>query len=704
MKSLHFLFILFFSFSYSQNDTIKTRTIQEVTIKGKKKQVEQTKSGIILNVLGTVLEQKDNVSEILKFAPNVSQIGGLKILGSDRIQIILNGKEVKINPEQFQTFLSSIDAKSIKNIEIVDKPDASLDSKYTSQIIINTKKIIGIDASLGMGTNYNFKFGQNSDASFSANFGKLSLYSSGNFFQSFSKFSGDNALKINDNSLIRNGVEYGDLKRLGYNGTINLNYDFNDKNSLSFLYDYTVDEDLDKNFNYDYKLQTLLISDSAISVRNYFENIDKTHTFSLQYVYKPGENGSKLTMNADYAIDNFNLPFHSLCYYYKNNYLLNTSDISQNTKLSYKIFTASTDYQKVINDKNNFSIGAKYSNSTNMNILNYYNTGNFVSENSQHFNFFENIFTGYFKYTYKPGKLSYGIGIRNEFTADKFHNDNNFSGNLNYNNFLPSLLISYGINKNNSLYFLLRKEIFRPNFFSYDPTVFLLLPNEKSSGNENLKPVKSYKVQSGYTLHQKYSIILQYTYSTDNIVSIPKARTDNYIFTKPENAGYQNQVLLNLSIPIKFTKFWESTNKFNFIFKDFRLPELNSFYKTYFATIESTQSFILPKDITLDIDLSYTSPNQNKFTYYYSNFNCGFSTVVPIFQKKGNIRFGVSDIFNTEKTKYYSDVNGIYQYEYMKFNTREFFLKFTYYFKTGKEMEGEIRDSDVREMLNRTGK
>lgn len=197
---------------------------------------------------------------------------------------------------------------------------------------------------------------------------------------------------------------------------------------------------------------------------------------------------------------------------------------------------------------------------------------------------------------------------------------------------------------------------------------------------------------------------MQYTYSTDNIVSIPKARTDNYIFTKPENAGYQNQVLLNLSIPIKFTKFWESTNKFNFIFKDFRLPELNSFYKTYFATIESTQSFILPKDITLDIDLSYTSPNQNKFTYYYSNFNCGFSTVVPIFQKKGNIRFGVSDIFNTEKTKYYSDVNGIYQYEYMKFNTREFFLKFTYYFKTGKEMEGEIRDSDVREMLNRTGK
>ena len=686
-----------------QNDSLKTKEIEKIVIKGKKKQIEQTEKGIVLNVSGTSLEQKDNASEILKFSPNVSQTSGLKVLGSNRIQIILNGKEVKIKPEQFQTFLSSINAKAIKNIEVIDRPDASLDSKYNSQIIITTKTIEGIDASVGLGTSYNFKFGQNADASIMATFGKLKVYTSGSFFQNFSKFEGDDLLKIKENNLERYGTNDGNLKRLGYNGTLTLDYDFNENHNLSFLYDYTVDKDLDKNFNYNYLVKTPAVSDSTISTKNYFENIDKTHTFSLQYNYKPDKKGSNLTINSDYAIDKFNLPFSSLTNYYRSNSILKTEDIIQNTKLSYDIFTTSVDYKKVLNDKNNFSIGLKYSNSSNLNILDSYESNIFVPENSQHFDFFENIYAGYFRYSYKPGKFSYNFGIRNEFTDDKFHTNKNFSGKLNYNNLLPTATISYTINENNRLYFYLGKEISRPNFFSYDPTIFVSPPNEKSSGNENLKPIKTYKIQSGYTLKQKYSMILQYTYSVDNIVYIPRLTDDNYIFTKPENGGFQNQLLLNLSIPIKFAKFWQSTNKFNLVYRDFRLPELKEFYKSYYTTIESTQSFTLPKDISVDVDISYTSPYRNKYNYNYDNFNCGISAAMPLFKEKANVRLGMSDIFNTNRSKYYSDVNGIYQYNYMKYKTRGFFLKFTFNFKSGKETEDISRDSSAREILRRTG-
>ena len=155
---------------------------------------------------------------------------------------------------------------------------------------------------------------------------------------------------------------------------------------------------------------------------------------------------------------------------------------------------------------------------------------------------------------------------------------------------------------------------------------------------------------------------------------------------------------------MKFAKFWESTNKFNFVYRDFHLSELNEFYKSYYTTIESTQSFSLPKDISIDIDLSYSSPYRNKYNYNYGNFNCGFSTAVPLFQKKVNLRLGILDIFNTNRNKYYSDVNDIYQYDYMKYRTREFFIKFTFNFKSGKETEDIYRDSSVREILNRTGK
>lgn len=703
-----FCFLLFFTvfnLFFSQNkDSLTTKEIEEISIKGKKKQIEQTEKGIVLNVSGTSLEQKDNASEILKFSPNVSQTSGLKILGSNRIQIILNGKEVKIKPEQFQTFLSSINAKTIKKIEVIDKPDASLDSKYNSQIIITTKTVEGIYTSVGLGTSYNFKFGQNTDASIMATFGKLKVYTSGNFFQSFSKFEGDNLLKIKENNLERKGTNDGNLKRLGYNGTLTLDYDFNENHSLSFLYDYTVDKDLDKKFNYNYQIKTPTVSDSTISTKNYFENIDKTHTFSLQYNYKPDKKGSKLTINSDYAIDKFNLPFTSLTNYYRNNSLLKVEDITQNTKLSYNIFTASVDYKKILNDENNYSLGLKYSNSSNLNILNSYESDIFIPENSQHFNFYENIYSAYFKYSYKPGKFSYGFGIRNEFTDGKFYTNKNFSGGLNYNNLLPTVSVSYVVNKNNKLYLYLGKEITRPSFFSYDPTIFITPPNEKSSGNENLKPIKTYKIQSGYTLKQRYSMILQYTYSVDNIVYIPRLTDNNYIFTKPENGAFQNQLLLNFSIPIKFAKFWQSTNKFNIIYRDFRLPQLNEFYKSYYTTIESTQSFTLPKGIFVDVNISYTSPYRNKYNYNYDNFNCGISASMPFLREKANLRLGISDIFNTNRSKYYSDVNGIYQYNYMKYKTREFFLKFTFNFKSGKETEDISRDSSAREILNRTGK
>ena len=38
-----------------QNDSLKTKEIEKIVIKGKKKQIEQTEKGIVLNVSGTSL-------------------------------------------------------------------------------------------------------------------------------------------------------------------------------------------------------------------------------------------------------------------------------------------------------------------------------------------------------------------------------------------------------------------------------------------------------------------------------------------------------------------------------------------------------------------------------------------------------------------------------------------------------------------------
>jgi len=705
MKRFLLFWAVFFSalpFFSQSKDSIKTKDIKEVTLKAKKKPIEQTEKGIVLNVSGTDLEKKGSAMEVLAFAPNVSQVNGLEVLGSDSFQLILNGKEVKISKTQLKTFLTSINSAAIKSIEINDKPDASLDSKYTSQIIITTKKVEGIEASLSVESNYRGKFGDGANGSFIATTDKLRIYATGNFFEAYSKFKGNNKMDI-ENTILRTGTLDGTLKRLGYSATLNLDYDFNDKNKISFLYDHVTDKDLDKEFNYHYRFTGSAITDSTAEVRNRFENLDDTNTLSLQYIYTPDDRGSSLTINTDYATDDFRIPFRSFGDYYNTNHH-SALDFSQNTQLAYRIFTSSMDYKKVFNDQHHLDLGLKYTYSSNLNILDYYEGNVFVYDNSQHFNLYENIYAAYLKYILKSGKFTYTLGVRNEYTDDRFRTNRGITGNQNYNNFLPSVMASYGINKNNSIYFSLSKTMQRPSFFSYDPTVFFMPPNEQFSGNENLKPVLTYKAQSGYTFKQKYSLLLQYSYSIDNIITIPKVIENSIIFSKPENGGFQNRFLVNMSIPVKFAKFWESYNKFNLIYQDFRIPETSDFYKSNYFSGESTQSFKLPSDIAVDVSFSYTSPYRSRYNYFYGNFSSSIFVIIPILKGDARIRTGVSDIFNTERSKYYSDINGVYKYDYMKFNTREVYLSFTYFFRSGKEVDDDLRDTGLQEQLMRTGK
>ena len=54
--------------------------------------------------------------------------------------------------------------------------------------------------------------------------------------------------------------------------------------------------------------------------------------------------------------------------------------------------------------------------------------------------------------------------------------------------------------------------------------------------------------------------------------------------------------------------------------------------------------------------------------------------------------------------KGYSDINGIYTYNYTKNNSRGVSIKFSYQFQTGKKFDNDIRDTNIDDLLNRTGK
>ena len=225
-----------------------------------------------------------------------------------------------------------------------------------------------------------------------------------------------------------------------------------------------------------------------------------------------------------------------------------------------------------------------------------------------------------------------------------------------------------------------------------------------SSGNQHLKPVDYFISQAGYVLMKKYSFVFRYLYSENNIINVSNLLNNGVLFSKLENAGYQNIFLFNINIPVKIADFWNTTNKINLSHSSFKAGQYNLLIQSYYATLESIHSFDLFKKVKLDVSVNYSTPSRQQFNYNYSNFYTDLNLRIPLFENKANLTLNISDVFNTNRTKGYSDINGIYTYNYTKNNSRGISIKFSYQFQTGKKFDNDIRDTNIDDLLNRTGK
>ena len=302
------------------------------------------------------------------------------------------------------------------------------------------------------------------------------------------------------------------------------------------------------------------------------------------------------------------------------------------------------------------------------------------------------------------GKLKYNLGLRNEYTDADFQTNKGLDGKVNYNKFLPSATVTYTHDKNHTFYLHASKRFTRPSFFSYDPTIMVEQTDVWSSGNQHLKPMDYFISQVGYVLMKKYSFVFRYLYSENNIINVSNLLNNGVLFSKLENAGYQNTFLFNINIPVKIADFWNTTNKINLSHSSFKAGQYNLSTQSYYAALESIHSFDLFKKLKLDVSVNYSTPSRQQFNYNYSNFYTDLNLRVPLFENKANLTLNISDVFNTNRMKGYSDINGIYTYNFTKNNSRGVSIKFSYQFQTGKKFDNDIRDTSIDDLLNRTGK
>ncbi|MDT8415791.1 MAG: outer membrane beta-barrel family protein [Flavobacteriaceae bacterium] len=681
----------------------QTIDLEEIVLIANKKGIELTDKGIRLNVKGTSLENQRNVMSILKFAPNMN---GLQIMGSSDVKLSVNGKDVKINIDHLDVFLNSLNPNLIKNIEVIDRSDASFEGNVSGQINIEMEGGKGFSVALSNTISRNNRYGLTANPSIFYTLKNLRLYSF--YYQNFntSQFRSQE-IQIIDGNLTYDTYRNASLKRQERVFSFGADFTLDSLNSISFIYDYTGDNDREFKILSEQNIHSANSSDSIIRNLRKFEHFYKVHTLSMQYQKKLDTLGSTLKLSSDFASDSYRNPLTDENDFFSDGQLVNTTKTSQSEKTNSKIYALELYWSKKFNSRNTLSLGSKYTfnkNGSSFLFFDVINNEQFFNDNfSNDFDFNENIYAIYSDYQIKFKKSSLSFGMRFEHNVNRFGENRLDNTNDNFK-WLPSISYNLPINDSHYFSFYMSKKINRPSYYHYNPTLVVSSPTQASSGNPDLDPTDIYRIQLSYNFKQKYRASLRYDYLENNLISEFKFIDEGgFTLSRPENTGYRNNLYLMLSLPAKFFTWWESNNKLNLNYTNFSTPLIvpKKNIEATFGNIDSYHTFNLSDALSLEFDLSYATPRKSTYRRYSDNFSADASITYSFLKDQIKFNVWLSDIFNTQRDLAEYQFNEIFRRTNTKENTRMIFLNLTYNFGFGKEVSQELKDSNIKDEKRR---
>jgi len=672
----------------------KVSEIDEITIT-KTQIIKPTDTGVILNVADTRLRNQSSLLDVLSYAPSVSMYNGLRIFGSDNVRVLLDGKEIRVNKDKITNFLNTINPLTIQNIEIIDRVDASVSGDTNGIIAITTIQKNGWNGLIKQNISYNEKLGT------STNLALFYQEDSFRIFGDYDMFRKKTSYKEYERQIRENQYSYyqtgqGTLDRKGDYVTFGADYFFSQDSNLSFLYLFEDDKDANHKRNLSTQIITNTSIDSLLTTQNRFDQIDKMHSFSLLFNSDLDSLGSTLNIGFDIALKMYDNPYHQ-----KNSYQNNT-DFSeeqniQNSSDNNNVYAFEVSWKNKLKKNRELSIGTKISLVDNQNQYDYFDlqSGQWTKNTnfSNDFSFKEYLVSAFSNFSSPLGEKSkISVGLRSEYNYNDYSNQTIEGNNDNYR-ILPNVLYSLG-----GFYFQASQRIAaRPRYYLFNPKYVKSSPTDAYTGNENLKPIDNYRLLAGYRFKNNLQINFLYSYSENNIIIIP-TNNNGVLVTRPENAGYQNNMYLLTYYPYKIANWWQTYTNVQLSSVDYKF--FNQKYTSLQGYFQLKNIFELIEDTELEISYSYQTANKYLYIKTMEQNQVNLSFFYPLSQSF-RLYFSVEDVFDSSRNRTTYDFNNIYDYSYSKHNTRTFNFMISYNFTKGKEVDQDVRNSGIDDIKNR---
>lgn len=690
------------------------KQLQEVVVSTKQDDVSNKMDKKTYSVAANISQTGGSVLQSLKNLPGVttSQEGKVELRGSDKVAILIDGKQTALTGFGSQTGLDNIPASAIERIEIINNPSAKFDANGNAGIInIIYKK--------------NNRQGLNGKLGFTAGLGALwqkkqNLPSIRPQYRATPKINPSLSLNYRKNKvnaflqadwLYTETLNKNEFVTRSYNdGTIinqqtkrnrnthfvtakaGIDWSINSRDILTVSALFGTEKIIDRGdqpfFNKDFsnrerlwqftedELKTTVVT--SLAYQHKFKQAGHLLNTGFNYTFHREDEKYNFvnTLPAYTGLDSFKLLSDEHVADFNIDYVkpLKYGRIEGGLKFRYRDIPTNMQFKPGLNSPLDTNAGGEAT-------------------------YTEIIPALYSNYVYESKKIEAEIGLRIEYVNLQYKvnpNHNTYkSDGYNYTQPFPNVRLAYKLNDHNKISLFYNRRVDRPNevdiriFPKYDDAEIIKV------GNPALRPQFTNSYELGYKTNLKKGYFYSALYHRSTAGTITRIATQvppgTLIYTVFQNAGHSSNTGIELVLQQKFSKIFSfntNVNIYRNVIDAFTVQNKYPVASTYTANKERFTSgniklngiFHLPKQTDIQITSIYLATDIIPQGKIGARFSVDMGIKKLIQKSKGELFLNASDIFNTLKIKREISGNGFKLTSTDYYETQVFRLGYSYKF------------------------
>jgi len=530
--------------------------LNAVTVAAKRPLVEHLIDRTVVNADALPGKDASTLMDLLEKSPGVTvEQNTIQLQGKSGITIYIDDRPTYLSGDDLANYLRSLPASAVDRIELMSNPPAKYDAAGTGGVInIRTKRT----KEKGFNGNFNLNYIQGiytrSNNSLNLNFRQNKLNVTANFGYTLNNNYNDINLNRYFDTTIITGIapkftqgSYVTRHSQNYSGRLNVDYYLTDKSTVGMVLSglFTQGNSLTTSTSKLSNMQNQL--DSTIVANNGDSRQFKNGAINLNYRHDYDKKGSQLSADLDYVVYNTqrSQTFADNSFYPDGTMYDQTLQTSA-LPSRIDIYSAKTDYTRVLASGLNLSAGAKSSYTKTDNIADYFDIENGLAvpdyNETNHFLYSESINAAYINGVKNFKRFSLQAGLRFENTiaygnqlGNPQHPDSLF--NRSYNSLFPTFYSQYKLDSagRQVIGFNVGRRIDRPNYALLNPFLSPLDKFTYNVGNPYLLPsyITTYQL---YYAFKGIKVTFYYSYTSNRVDGLVQI-VNGYYYNRAGNIG-----------------------------------------------------------------------------------------------------------------------------------------------------------------------